>query len=187
MGKPLKPWKVRASKYLIQDRWMTLRTDTCELPNGTVIDDYYVREIPDFVQVVPINAQGHILIVRQYRHGPQIISTEVPGGLIDPGEDPMQAAKRELLEETGCVADQFEAVPSLFTNPARNTNRAHTFIAHNARLTQAPQQEDTEDIEFEFVSREKVYALIDSGQFAHALHVASLLLALRHIDQSPSH
>ena len=160
-----------------------MRADRCELPNGVVLDKYYVRENPDFVQIVPINAKGHILIVRQYRHGPQVISTEVPGGLVDPGEDPIDAAKRELLEETGSVADRFEAVSPLYTNPARNTNRAHTFIAHNARIVQPPQQESTEDIEFEFVSREEVFRLIDEGHFAHALHVASLLLAFRQVDK----
>jgi 8-oxo-dGTP pyrophosphatase MutT (NUDIX family) len=179
----IKPWKILSSEYLIQDRWMTMRADRCELPNGVVLDKYYVRENPDFVQIVPINAKGHILIVRQYRHGPQVISTEVPGGLVDPGEDPIDAAKRELLEETGCVADRFEAVSPLYTNPARNTNRAHTFIAHNARIVQPPQQESTEDIEFEFVSREEVFRLIDEGHFAHALHVASLLLAFRQVDK----
>jgi ADP-ribose pyrophosphatase len=179
----IKPWKIRASKYLIQDRWMTLRTDCCELPNGVVLDTYYVRENQDFVQIVPISAEGKILIVRQYRHGPQIISTEVPGGLIDPGEEPIQAAERELLEETGCMADRFEAVTPLYTNPARNTNRTHTFIAHNARIIQPPEQEDTEHIEFEFVSRDQVFALIDKGHFGHALHVASLFLALRQLDK----
>lgn len=179
----IKPWKILSSEYLIQDHWMTLRTDRCELPNGVVLDKYYIREITDFVQIVPINEQGHILIVRQYRHGSQTISTEIPGGLVDPGEEPIQAAERELLEETGCVADRFEPVTPLYTNPARNTNSAHTFIAHNARLVQPPEQESTEHIEFEFVSREELFALIDNGQFAHALHVASLLLALRQLDK----
>ena len=179
----IKPWKILSSEYIVQDRWMTLRTDRCELPNGVVLDKYYIRENTDFVQVVPINAEGQILIVRQYRHGPQVISTEIPGGLVDPGEEPIVAAKRELLEETGCVADRFEAVTPLYTNPARNTNSAHTFIAHNARIEHPPEQEATEHIEFEFVSRDELFALIDNGQFAHALHVASLLLALRQFDQ----
>lgn len=179
---PIKPWKILSTEYLIQDRWMTMRADRCELPNGVVLDKYYVRENPDFVQIVPINAEGQILIVRQYRHGPQVISTEIPGGLVDEGEEPIDAAKRELLEETGCVADRFEAVSPLYSNPARNTNQAHTFIAHNARIVQPPQQEDTEHIEFEFVSREEVFRLIDAGEFSHALHVASLFLALRRLD-----
>jgi ADP-ribose pyrophosphatase len=179
----IKPWKILSSQYLIQDPWMTLRSDRCELPNGVVLDRYYVREIADFVQIVPINSQGHVLIVRQYRHGPQVVSTEVPGGLVDPGEDPIDAARRELLKETGCIADRFEPVSPLYTNPARNTNRAHTFIAHNARIVQPPQQEDSEHIEFEFVSRDEVFALIDNGKFAHALHIASLLLAFRQLDK----
>lgn len=179
---PLKPWKILSSDYLIQDRWMTIRADRCELPNGVVLDKYYVRENPDFVQIVPINTKEEVLIVRQYRHGPQIISTEIPGGVIDPGEEPLEAAKRELLEETGCIADRFEAVSPLYTNPARNTNQAHTFIAHNAQIVQPPQQEDTEDIEFEFVSQKELFALIDQGHFAHALHVASLFLALRQLN-----
>lgn len=181
MDKPIKPWKILSTKYLIQDRWMTLRADQCELPNGVVLDKYYIREINDFVQVVPINANGEILIVQQYRHGPQIISTEIPGGIVDPNEDPLTAAKRELLEETGCVAEHFESVPPFYTNPARNTNQAHTFIAHNARIEHPPQQEATEHIEFEFVSQDRVLKMLDAGQFDHALHVASLLMAFRRL------
>jgi ADP-ribose pyrophosphatase len=179
----IEPWKILSTKYLIQDAFMTLRSDRCELPNGHVQETYYVRENHDFVQIVPVNAAGEILIVRQYRHGIQRISTEIPGGLIEPGEDPRLAAQRELLEETGCGADRFESVAPLFPNPARDTNTAHTFIAHNARIIQPPEQEVTEDISFEFVSRKDVFALIDGGHFAHALHVASLLLALRHLDR----
>ncbi len=181
----IKPWKILTSQYLIQDRWMTLRTDRCELPNGHVIDNYYVRETQDFVQVVPVQADGRILIVRQYRHGAKIISTEIPGGVMD-AEDPssLHAAKRELLEETGCSAETFIELPSFYANPARQNNRVHTFLALNAQIVQAHAQEDTEHIEFEFITRVEILNLIKTGRCAHALHIASLFLAFQYLDQN---
>lgn len=180
----IKPWKILNSQYLIRDHWMTLRTDRCELPNGHIIDSYYVRETQDFVQVVPIHTDGRILIVRQYRHGANIISTEIPGGVMD-AEDPspLHAAKRELLEETGCSADTFIELPPFYANPARQNNRVHTFLALNAKIVQPHTQEDTEHIEFEFVTRKEILTLIQTGTCAHALHIASLFLAFQHLDQ----
>lgn len=178
------PWKILDTRYLIRDRWMTLRTDRCQLPNGTIIDGYYVREAEDFVHVVPVHADGRILVVRQYRHGAGIISTEIPGGVIDPGDaSPLESAQRELLEETGCTADAFDALPPLYANPARQTNRVHTFLAHNARIVQPPAQDDTEEIECVFATRAEILNLIQTGTFAHALHIASLFLAFQYLDQ----
>ena len=178
------PWKILDTRYLIRDRWMTLRTDRCQLPNGTVIDGYYVREAADFVHIVPVHADGRILIVRQYRHGAGIISTEIPGGVMD-AEDasPGDAARRELLEETGCMADAFEPLPPMYANPARQTNRVHTFLARNARIVQAPVLDDTEEIACAFATRAEILHLIQTGAFAHALHIASLFLAFQHLDQ----
>jgi len=173
------PWKTAGSRYLVRDRWMTLRADRCETARGTVIDPYYVQEAEDWVQVVAFDTQDRILLTRQYRHGAGSICTELPCGVIEPRETPDQAAARELLEETGCAAQILQPLPVLPPNSARYSNRIHAFIATGTRQVQPQRLEETEEIEFEFRTIAEVFALIDAGTFSQALHVACLLLALR--------
>jgi 8-oxo-dGTP pyrophosphatase MutT (NUDIX family) len=173
------PWKTLSSRYLVRDRWMTLRADRCETATGIVIDPYYVQEPEDWAQVVAFDAADRILVIRQYRHGAKSIFTELPCGGIEQGEPPERAAARELLEETGCVADTLKALSVMSPNPARYSNRIHTFIASGTRHVQQQQLDATEDIEFEFLPLPQVLSLIDSGSFSQALHVSGLFLALR--------
>jgi 8-oxo-dGTP pyrophosphatase MutT (NUDIX family) len=176
---PPTPWKTITSRYIVRDRWMTLRADRCETGTGVVLDPYYVQEPEDWVQVVAFDSQNRVLLIKQYRHGAGLISTELPCGVVEPGEAAAEAAARELLEETGCAAETLEALPVLSPNPARYSNRIHSFIATGTRQVQQQRLDETEEIEFEFLPVSEVLALIDVGSFPQALHVASFLLALR--------
>lgn len=173
------PWKIIDSRYLIRDPWMVLRADRCETAGGVTVDPYYVQEPPDWVQIVAFDRQDRILITRQYRHGAALISTEFPCGAVEPGEAPAQAARRELLEETGCTSQDLLPLSSLSPNPARYTNRIHAFIAIDTQHVQAQSQDETEEIEFSFLTLSEVLSLIDQGAFPQALHLANLFLALR--------
>lgn len=119
------PWKITNSRYLIRDPWMTLRADRCETASGVVLDPYYLLEPQDWVQIVAFDREDRLLIIRQYRHGAGLISAELPCGAIEPGETPDQAARRELLEETGCISDALERLPvlppTLRSTPIRST------------------------------------------------------------------
>jgi len=174
------PWKVLSSRRLIDDRWMSLRADRCEGPRGVVLDPYYVQQPPDWVQVVAFDPDDRVLILRQYRHGAGVISTELPCGTLEPGERPIDGMRRELLEETGCVASSLVLAGSLSPNPARYTNRVHTFVATGTLQVQAQHLDPTEEAEFTFMPLAEVLGLVDSGAFLQALHVAALFLALRH-------
>ncbi len=176
----LQPWKILQSRYLVKDRWLTLRADKCETAKGQTIDPFYILEKNDWAHVVGFDADDRILIVRQYRHGARDICAEIPCGVID-DEDatPLDAIKRELLEETGCVADHFESLGSVYANPARQTNRVHSFLATNVKLVAEQQLDEMEEIEFEFLDIETVMDLIDSGEFSQSLHISSVFLALR--------
>lgn len=176
---PITRWKLVESRYVIRDPWMTLRADRCELPNGKVLHPYYVQEPPDWVQIVAFDSADRILITRQYRHAAGIVSIELPCGTVESNEAPADTARRELLEETGCIADSWQALPALSPNPARFTNRAYVFLALNVRQVQAQNLEETEEIEFEFMTLADVLALIDRGLFPQAIHIASLFLAMR--------
>ncbi len=175
------PWKVLSSKYLLQDRWLTLRADQCETDRGTTIDPFYIFEKVDWVHVVGFDDQNRILILRQYRHGARKICVELPCGAIDESDNaPLDAMKRELMEETGCIAERIESLGSVYANPARQTNQVHSFVAFGVHQVADQQLDDTEEIEFEFVDIATVMQLIDSGDFSQSLHISSIFLALRH-------
>jgi len=116
----LSPWKVIKTKKIIENEWLTLRADTCETERRIIVDPFYVVECSDWVEIVAFNDNGEILLIQQYRHAAGKLSTELPSGAIEPEDaSPIEAAKRELLEETGCTSDRFEHVGSLHPNPAR--------------------------------------------------------------------
>jgi len=176
----LQKWLVKDSRYLIQDRWVTLRADTCETGNGLVVDSYYVLEESDWVHAVVFDSQNRILVLRQYRHGSQTICAELPGGAVEKSDaSPLAAAKRELMEETGCVAENYEPLISVYANPGRQDNRVHGFIGVNAEQVNAPSLDETEEIVFDFVNIDSLFRLIDSGEFSQSLHISSVFLALR--------
>src|ERR1700744_2502298 len=93
-------WKKLSSRYLHKGAWATLRSDKCIMPDGRIVEEYYVLEYPNWVNAVAITEDNKVLMVTQYRHAANIVSLEIPGGVIDGDESPMQAVRRELLEET---------------------------------------------------------------------------------------
>ena len=106
---------------------MRIRADTVELPDGTIVDDYFVQESRGYSVVFALTTDGDVVLVRQYKHGIGQVILELPAGGIDPGEDPAVCAARELAEETGYVGDPPEAIGSFATNPTGSTARFHLF------------------------------------------------------------
>ena len=92
-------WNVLESDYLLRNKWLTVRKDYVRMPSGAEINDYYVLEYPDWINVIAITEDGKFVIERQYRHGTQSVDYELCAGTIEDGEAPIDAAKRELLEE----------------------------------------------------------------------------------------
>ena len=91
-------WKLLSSHYIHKGPWATLRIDKCEMPDGRIVDDYYVLEYSSWVNAVAITEDNKVLMVKQYRHAAGIISLEIPGGVVDGNETPVEALRRELLE-----------------------------------------------------------------------------------------
>jgi ADP-ribose pyrophosphatase len=141
--------------------------------------DIFVFACPDWCNVVAETESGELVLVWQYRFGTDEMSLEVPGGVIDPGEEPLAAAQRELKEETGYEAESFELLSVVEPNPALQGNRCFTYLARGARLAGATAFDELEDLETLLVPKADVEGLIDDGAITHALVVVALEAYLR--------
>lgn len=136
---------------------------------------FFLIRTPDWVNVVALTDDQQVILVRQYRHGTEQMSLEVPGGLIDPHEqDPAAAAARELREETGFEAAHISKLGVMTPNPAIFTNRCHTYLATGCRRVGDLQQDPGEDIEVVLVPATQIDALVHRGEIDHALVLAAL-------------
>ncbi|HLT41166.1 MAG TPA: NUDIX hydrolase [Sphingobacteriaceae bacterium] len=176
-------WKILSSEYLVKAPWAVLRKDSCLMPSGHIVPEYYVLEYPNWVNVVALTDKNQIVLVRQYRHGIQKSLLEIPGGMIDEGEDSLAAAKRELLEETGYKFDSFENICELFPNPATSNNITTTYLARGGRKVQEQELDLQEDIEVILASPSEVKELLLQNKFEQALHAAALFYALLSIGE----
>jgi 8-oxo-dGTP pyrophosphatase MutT (NUDIX family) len=170
----IKPWREIESHPIADCRIFTVEASRVESPfDGTEHEYYRIRSV-DWVQVVPVTADEEIVMVRQYRHGSQAVSLEVPAGLIDPGEAPVAAARRECREETGYRIERLYPLGVLRPNPALFSNRLHAYCAFDAVLVGEIQQTQTEFTEVEHTPIERLPELLTSGRIDHALDTAVL-------------
>lgn len=174
----LQPWKTLSSRPVIQDRWLRVRADRVEIAPGHILDPYFVLEEPEWVHTVALDRAGNVLLVRQYRHPVGRFTWELPGGVAEPGEDLLAAARRELREETGATAPRWQPVAAAFPNPARLNNRVHVFLAEDASVGGPPEPDAAEALECAWFSLAEVFGLIRGGEFSQANHIALFYLTL---------
>ncbi|WP_412467393.1 NUDIX hydrolase [Pedobacter sp. KLB.chiD] len=177
----IEKWQKLASKYLVREQWATLRVDEVKLPGGVVKDDYYVLEYPNWVNAIALTEEGKIIMVRQYRHAADIVSLEVPGGVIDGDEAPEIAVKRELLEETGYSFKTCKLIAELYPNPATSNNRTFTYLLTGGIKTHEQHLDEHEILNVEEYTVNEVKQLIKENKIAQALHVAALFYGLEEI------
>ena len=174
-------------------RWQRLRTEphahtrifdvtraVYRHPKRDRDQDFFVIAAPDWVNVVALTPQHHLVLVRQFRYGIDDFSVEIPGGVIDPGEDPPAAGRRELREETGFSGASARLLGSVHPNPAVQNNRCHLVLVENATANAALEWDPDE--EFEIVTRpvDEVYAMAYRGEITHAMVLDALLLFAPH-------
>ncbi|UKT64180.1 NUDIX hydrolase [Pedobacter mucosus] len=179
----IEKWRKIASKYLVKEKWATLRVDTCELQGGIIKDDYYVLEYPNWVNAIALTEEGKMILVRQYRHAADIISLEVPGGVIDGDEDPEFAIKRELLEETGYSFQTCKLLAELYPNPATSTNKTFTYFLTGGVKTHDQHLDEHEILNVEEYTIAEIKQLLKDNLIAQSLHVAALHYGLAELEK----
>jgi 8-oxo-dGTP pyrophosphatase MutT (NUDIX family) len=148
------------------------------MPDGRIVDDYYVLEYGSWVNAVAITEDNKVLMVKQYRHAAGIISLEIPGGVVDNGEKPVDALRRELLEETGYQFDDFELLCAVYPNPSTGNNQAFTYLAKGGRKVQGQSLDDHEEIIVEEYTIAEIKKLLLENKIAQAMHCAGLFYGL---------
>lgn len=177
-------WKINNSQYIVNDKWLKLRADSCSMSKGTIIEPYYVFEYPDWINVFGITSDNEVILVKQYRHGIQKVVLELPSGCIDEQDkSPLAAAKRELLEETGYSGNNFTETCIVSANPANHNNQTHCYLATDLKKTSEISLDEGEEIETVLVPFNDFITMFKENKFDQALHVSSIFYALQYLDR----
>ena len=174
----MRPWKTLERRVLLSRKpWLEVGDEKIELPDGRVIDGYpYVRS-RDYAVIVAVRDDGEIALLRSYRHGPRNEQLELPAGVIEEGESPLAAAKRELREETGYEADGWAALGSHTVHANYGVGTQHSFIARGLKKVAEPHSGDLEETTLEFVSLADALASLDRGEIGILSSAAALAFA----------
>lgn len=174
----LTPWRILSSRHI----YPQFRMDTVEVANGSTFEPF-VFEFRNWANVVALTKTNEVVLVRQYRHGVREALLELPGGVIDDGESPLEGARRELMEETGYSVGNIVEVGRIYPNPAIQENTLFCYLATGVEPTGSQHFDETEEIEVHLVPLDEVIEMARRGEFRHALHVAVLFQALAHLGR----
>jgi len=187
----MQPWQTTKRNTLLRvgdGRRLTVEMHTVKLPSGEMIDDWSFVRTPDYVNVVAMTADGHFPIFRQTKYAVEGTTLAPVGGYLEAGEDPLAAAQRELLEETGYVATSWTALGRYVVDGNRGCGHAHLYLARNAHWQQPIDADDLEEQTLLLLNRAELQEALTSGAFkvlAWATVVALALLALPTAEEQP--
>ena len=168
-------WKVLKSENILRlGQWLSVRQECVQLPSGAQIPTWYILEFPDWINVIAITEDGKMVMEDQYRHALGETHYELVAGVVDEGETPLQAAQRELSEETGYEGGEWNLFMTLSPNPTNHNNLCYTFLATGVSKHREQHQETTEDIHVDIMEPEQVLEMLRDGEIIQALHAAPL-------------
>ena len=184
-------WKEISTEHIVQDEWIDFRRSAYQLPDGSVFEPFYSYSRRDYVVIVASDTDGKYLCVRQFRQGIREVTTEFPAGGIErtdgreyrsggspaAAENALEAAKRELLEETGYMSEDWKHLLTVPSNATISDNYAHIFMAVNCRKSGGQNLDETEFLNVGKYSAAEIEEMIYRGDFQQAVHIMAWLLA----------
>jgi ADP-ribose pyrophosphatase len=178
----MQPWKTLSRRTILRySKFLTLEVHEVQLPDGRVIPDWPWIITPDYVNVVALTEGGEFLCFRQTKYAVEGTTLALVGGYIEPGEAPLAAAQRELLEETGYQAPEWIDLGSYRVNGNRGAGTAHLFLARDARSVAEPDADDLEEQQLLQLDRAKLEAALAAGEFKVLSWTTAVALALPHL------
>ena len=173
---PHQSWTLLERRQIAQYPILRLQEDRYRFEPTGAESCFVVCDSADWALIIPTTPEGQVILIRQFRHGVRDVVLEVPGGVLDVGESPEEAARRELREETGYEPGRTRYVGQMLPNPAINNARLHVVVAEDCRWAGTPQLDAFEQIEVVLRPRQEVPAMIRSGEINHALVIAAFAL-----------
>ncbi len=172
----VEPWRiVRENKeYSTPIFDLLKRRLQLETEQENVEGDFYVLRAPEWINVIPLTPEGNVILVEQYRYGIEAPTLEIPGGMVDGGESPLRAAKRELQEETGYRSDKWESLGKVSANPAIMSNFTHMYVAEDCEFVGSDHSDTHERIEVRTVTMEEFLAMVTDGTIHHSIVLAGV-------------
>jgi 8-oxo-dGTP pyrophosphatase MutT (NUDIX family) len=166
-------WRRERSEEVADCRVFKVRRDYSTAAFDRRVHDFYVIEAPDWINVIPLTKDNEVVLIEQYRHGTEAVSLEIPGGMVDPGEEPHETAARELFEETGYEAAEVVFLGKTRPNPAIQDNWIHTFLARGVEHRREPLNQGTERTRVRLEPLARIPPLIGEGAIDHSLVVVA--------------
>jgi ADP-ribose pyrophosphatase len=175
----LRPWKVLRSKLVYSSvPYVRVHSHTVELPDGRIEEPYFRIDLRPFTVIAAINRDNEFLVGRQYRHGIEAVTLLLPGGLLDEGEDPLEAAKRELLEETGYASRHWELLGRFVPNSNYRCGETHLFLARDVtKVTATVNADDLEETELFLMPLAQMLQELHNGKVVSLSSAAAISLA----------
>ncbi len=175
-------WKKLSSEYISNHIYFTARKDVCEMPDGYIVDPYFVVEMPTSVCAMAITENNEVILAEQYRHPLAESIIEIPGGFIDEAELSDTAIARELLEETGYEFSDYIFLARVAANPGVLNNYTDLYLATGGKKVAAQQLDAHEEIKLKLVPVDEVRRMLLNNEFKQAMHVACLFHAFIKLD-----
>jgi 8-oxo-dGTP pyrophosphatase MutT (NUDIX family) len=169
----VKKWKTGKKELMFRTDIFSVYKRAARSPMTDKEYSFTVIDCADWVNIIALTKDENVVLVRQYRHGTDSLVTEIPGGMADSDESPLEAAKRELAEETGYLADDWQEIGMVYPNPAYQSNRTYTFLARGASLKVDTNWDENEEIEVFEVPLVEIQNMIAKGEINHSLIVAA--------------